>query len=308
MRATMRRLVLRRPHRGDARISRSSLWNRSGLAVLLTLGFTFSGFSGTAFATPRLSPAMAKQQVLGVATTSYYGSYSERVNNIARGAARLNGRVVQPGRSFSFNAALGSAGTADGFVEGYAIVNGRLEKVVGGGLCQVSTTLYRAVFRAGLQIVSRQNHSYVINFYENVPGFDATVFSPDVDFIWRNDTKYPITIYAKTNPAKGTVTVSLYGYSDGRTAKMIGPTVSKVVQQGKPVWQYDPTMKRGQVRQMVHGRPGMHVAMQRIVTLPNGQVLHKDNLPSQYRPWASFFIYGKGVTPPAGAVILPPNK
>jgi len=281
---------------------------RSTWAIVMLLCVISSGFAGTTFAAPGQSPSAAKLQLLGVSTTSYYGSYSERVNNIARGAARLNGRVVQPGRNFSFNAALGSAGTDDGFVEGYAIVNGRLQKVVGGGLCQVATTLYRAVFRAGLQIVSRRNHSYVINFYENVPGFDATVFSPDVDFIWRNDTGYPVTIYASTNPAKGTVTISLYGHSDGRTVQMVGPTVSNVVQQGTTIWQYDPTMKYGQVRQLVHGRPGMHVAMQRIVYTAGGRVLRKDNLPSQYLPWASFFIYGKGVTPPAGVKILPAGQ
>lgn len=243
--------------------------------------------------------------LLGTATTVYYGSISERVNNIANGAARMNGIVVQPGQVFSFNALLGDAGKEDGFVEGYAIVNGRLEKVIGGGICQVSTTLYRAVFNAGLEIVERRNHSYVINFYENVAGWDATVFSPYVDFKWRNDTPYPITIATSTNPNKATVTFSLYGVSDGRTAKMIGPTVTNVKKQGIPNWQYDPKLKRGAVLQLVHGRPGMNVAMKRVVTGANGKVIHNDNLPSRYLPWEDFYTYGPGVNPPKGVHIVP---
>lgn len=257
-----------------------------------------------------VAPPVAQQRpaqgtLLGTATTSYFGSFSERINNIARGAAKFNGMVVQPGEVFSFNTALGDAGPDDGFVEGYAIVNGRLAKTIGGGLCQVSTTMYRAVFNAGLELVTRRNHTYVINFYENVPGWDATVFAPYQDFRWRNDTSGPIYISASSDPAKATVTFSLYGTPDGRKTTMVGPTVSNVVQQSRPIWQYDPTLKRGQTKQLVHGRPGMNVAMGRIVTAANGKVLHNDNLPSKYQPWEDFFLYGPGVTPPKGVTILP---
>jgi hypothetical protein len=246
-------------------------------------------------------------EVLSTATTGYYGSIAERVNNIARGAARMNGLVIAPGATFSFNQALGSAGTEDGFVEGYAIVAGKLEKVTGGGLCQISTTMYRAVFNAGLDIVERYPHSFVINFYENIDGFDATVFSPTVDFKWRNDTGGPIYMFAGTDPAKATATFTLYGFNDGRSAKMIGPTSKNVKLQGIANWQYDPSLKRGQVVQLVHGRPGKEVTMQRVVTAANGKVLHNDRLNSKYRPWEDFFVYGPGVTPPKGANIIAPK-
>ena len=249
--------------------------------------------------------AVPKMSLLGSATTGYFGSFEERVNNIARGAARMNGVIVQPGQTFSFNAALGDTGSESGFVDGYAIVGGRLEKVVGGGICQVSTTMYRAVFNAGLDLVARRNHSYVINFYENVDGWDATVYAPYTDFKWRNDTRGPIVIAASTNPAKATVSFALYGISDGRTATMVGPTASNPKQPGAPVWQFDPTLKKGQTRQLVHGRPGMDVAMRRVVTVADGTVLHNDDLPSKYKPWEDFFLYGPGVTPPKGVTIIP---
>jgi hypothetical protein len=86
---------------------------------------------------------------------------------------------------------------------------------------------------------------------------------------------------------------------------MIGPTVTNVKKQGIPNWQYDPTLKRGVVRQLVHGRPGMNVAMKRVVTDANGKVIHNDNLPSRYLPWEDFFVYGPGVQPPRGVHIVP---
>ncbi len=249
--------------------------------------------------------ALPKLTILSQATTSYFGSVSERVNNIARSAGRMNGLIIQPGEVFSFNASIGDTGAESGYVDGYAIVGGRLEKVVGGGICQVSTTMYRAVFDAGLDIVARRNHSYVINFYENVDGWDATVFAPYTDFKWRNDTAGPVWMYASTNPAKATVTFTLYGYPDGRTTKMVGPTTSNRVEPGKPNWQFDPTLGRGAIKQLVHGRPGMDVAMRRVVTAANGAVLHNDDLPSKYKAWEDFFLYGPGVTPPKGVNIVP---
>lgn len=243
--------------------------------------------------------------VLGTATTSYYGSYAERVNNIARSAGRMSGLIVQPGGTFSFNANIGATGAESGYVEGYAIVGGRLEKVVGGGICQVSTTMYRAVFNAGLEIVARRNHSYVINFYENIDGWDATVYAPYTDFKWRNDTAGPVWLYSSTNPDKATVTFSIFGYDDGRKVAMVGPTVTNVIQPGKPAWQFDPNLATGKVSQLVHGRPGMDVSMQRIVTAADGKVLRRDNLPSKYKPWEDFYLYGPGVTPPKGVTIIP---
>ncbi len=243
--------------------------------------------------------------LLGTATTGYYGSFAERINNIARGAGRMNGKVVPSGGIFSFGGNLGSATANDGFVDGYAIVGGRLEKVTGGGLCQVSTTMYRAVFYAGLGIVDRTPHTYMINFYENIKGFDATVFTPQVDFKWRNDTAGPVYVAASTNPNQATVTFSLYGWSDGRTSQMVGPVESSVVQPGLPNWQFDSSLPGGGTRQIVHGRPGSDIAMQRIVTTANGSILHHDNLPSHYSPWADFFLYGPGVTVPYGVNRVP---
>jgi len=174
-------------------------------------------------------------------------------------------------------------------------------------MCQVSTTLYRAVFRAGFEVVERHPHSFVVYFYENIAGFDATVFTPSVDFRWRNDSTSNIYISTETDVKKGTVTFALWGVSDGRTTTMIGPKVKNEKKPGAPVWQYDKTLKKGAVSQLVHGRSGMEVDMWRVVNKADGTLLRRDYFFTQYKPWEDFYLYGPGVTPPPGATIAPPR-
>ncbi len=241
--------------------------------------------------------------LLGQATTSFRTSAAEREFNIARSTDMFNGQVVAAGQEFSFLAA-GDFSDSAGFVEGYGIVGGRLEKVVGGGLCQVSTTMFRAVSNAGLEITRRQGHSYVVYFYENILGFDATVFSPGLDFRWRNDTAGPVYITATSNASDFTVTFQIWGFSDGRKTSYQGPIIRNRVQPGRATWQYDSNLPSGAVRQLVHGRAGMDVNYIRTVTLPNGRVKHNNNFYTHYDPWNDFYTYGPGVKPPSGAQIV----
>jgi hypothetical protein len=244
--------------------------------------------------------------LLGQATTGFRTSAYERRENIGRATAMFDGVVVQPGQEHSFLSA-GDFSEANGFVEGYAIVGGRLEKVVGGGLCQVSTTLFRAVSNAGLDITDRAGHSYIVYFYENILGFDATVFSPYRDFKWRNDSPGPVTIATSADLAASTVTFELWGVSDGRAVSYQGPFTRNVVQPGRATWQYDKTLPAGTTSQLVHGRPGMDVTYIRTVTMPDGSVKHHDSYYTRYQPWNDFYTYGAGVRPPAGAQVIDPR-
>lgn len=240
--------------------------------------------------------------LLGSSTTGFRGSSYERRTNVQRASALFDGRVVQPGEEFSF-IANHDFSEESGFVEGYGIVNGKLDRVIGGGLCQVSTTMFRAVANAGLEIKRRIPHSYVVYFYENIPGFDATVFTPSVDFRWRNDMPAPVTIVSIVDPIGGTVTFDIYGAGDGRQVAYNGPNVRNKVNPGKAIWQFDPKLAPGSKLQLVHGRPGMEVSLGRSVTYPDGRVLRQDNFQTRYQPWADFWTYGKGVTPPVDAII-----
>jgi hypothetical protein len=244
--------------------------------------------------------------LLGSATTGFRTSVYERRENIDRATRMFDGVVIQPGQEHSF-LSQGDFSEAAGFVEGYAIVGGRLEKVVGGGLCQVSTTLFRAVSNAGLDVTDRAGHSYIVYFYENILGFDATVFSPTRDFKWRNDSPGPITIATSADMNASTVTFELWGTSDGRAVSYQGPFTKNVVQPGQATWQYDRNLPNGRTTQLVHGRPGMDVSLLRTVTMPDGSVKHNDTFFTRYRPWNDFYTYGAGVSPPASAQVIDPR-
>jgi hypothetical protein len=249
--------------------------------------------------TAQQATAPAQQiSLLGEATTSFAASIREREHNIARATEMFNGAIVPAGSEFSFNA-MGDYTEANGFVDGYAIVGGRLERVVAGGLCQVSTTLFRAVSNAGLEVTERYGHSFVVNFYENILGFDATVYDPQVDFRWRNDTAGPVFIAASSNVADATVNFQLWGYDDGRTITYDGPHTSNWTQPGPAIWEYDPTLPPGTVQQLVHGRSGVNVTYTRIITMPDGSE-ERTTYHTAYQPWADFYVYGPGVfTAPA---------
>lgn len=249
---------------------------------------------------------VTQMTLLGKATTGFRTSSQARESNIFLTAEMFNGVVVAAGEEYSF---LDSGDFHDtDLVEGYGIIGGRLEKVIGGGLCQVSTTMYRAVANAGLQVTRRVGHSYVVYFYENIVGFDATVFSPGVDFRWRNDTAGPVTIYTSYDEAKSTVTFELWGTSDGRKTSFAGPFIKNKRDPGRAIWQLDPSLPRGKVTQLVHGRAGMDVNLLRTVTMPDGKIKHYDDIATHYDPWADFYAYGPGITPPRGVTIVAPVK
>ncbi|WP_129675658.1 VanW family protein [Candidatus Chloroploca sp. Khr17] len=245
-------------------------------------------------------------ELLGRATTGFAASSYERVTNVSRATEMVHGMIVPAGAEFSFNS-IGDFSEANGFVDGYAIVGGRLERVIGGGLCQVSTTLFRAVSYAGLQITRRVGHSHIVNFYENILGFDATVFVPSVDFRWRNDSPGPVYLVGITDLNASQVSFEIYGINDGRKVVHQAPITRNWKQPGVAVWQYDASLPQGAVRQMVQGRAGVDVTLNRVITLANGRT-RTDAYVTRYAPWEDFFLYGPGVTPPSGVKVIAPRR
>jgi vancomycin resistance protein YoaR len=158
-----------------------------------------------------------------------------------------------------------------------------------------------------MEITRRTGHTYVVNFYENILGFDATVFSPGLDFRWRNDSPGPIYLATTTNPEAATVTFELWGTSDGRTVSYEGPVTRNVVKPGVATWQFDKQLPAGVKRQLVHGRAGMDVNYIRTIKMPDGSVRRVDNWYTHYLPWNDFYTYGPGVTPPAGVNVIDPR-
>ena len=140
-------------------------------------------------------------------STSYGSSTANRASNVARAASLINGKVLAPGEVFSFNSTVGKRTVANGFSTAPEYVNGKTVDGIGGGTCQVSSTLYNAVLYSDLDIVSRTNHMFTVSYVPN--GQDATVADGGPDFKFKNNTDYPIKISAYTGGGK--ITVSIIG-------------------------------------------------------------------------------------------------
>lgn len=243
---------------------------------------------------------------LSSATTTFGDSAG--TYNAALAASRLNGQVIAPGATFSFLEALGDISTESGYTAGAAIVGGRIVPIVAGGICQTSTTLYRAAFNAGLDITERHAHSLYIAAFNDVVSFDAAVFSPGLDLRTVNDTPYPILVVATSSG--GSITIDFWGRDDGRTTEMIAPAVQAEYAPGATYWRYDPELPADATEQAVSPRNGMEVVLGRVVTTADGKTLHRDSFFTQYDAVAGEIRYGANVTPPEGAVIvgdLPPT-
>lgn len=241
----------------------------------------------------------AKMNITGLAVqgySDYTGSSYEREVNLGVAAEQYHGIVIPPGDVFSFNEHLGWVVDANGYEEGYIIVGNKTEVDVGGGVCQVSTTIFRAAFNAGFEIVERHPHAYRVAYYENGSpvGWDATIFSPVVDFKFRNDTPNYYLLEVETNQAANTLTMNLYGAPTGRSVDM-DARVTATVPHGPDIYEDDPALPAGVVEQVDWSHDGATVVVSRVVTDDaTGQVLYDDDFWSEYRPWQARFRVGTG--------------
>lgn len=162
--------------------------------------------------------------LLTTGTTSFAGSPSNRIHNIIVGTEKFNGVVVLPGEIFSFNNYLGQVDAENGYLPELVIKENVTTPEFGGGICQISTTAFRAAMYAGLQVTDRHNHSYPVSYY-GAPGFDATVYEPNPDFKFKNDMKNPILL--KTSVVGSKVNFEVWGTSDGRTVAINGPFITE---------------------------------------------------------------------------------
>ena len=157
--------------------------------------------------------------------TTYFPRDAARATNIKLAASRFDGQVVKPGQSFSFWDRLGDVSYEAGFVDAGAIIDRRSDKALAGGICQVSTTLFNAVARAGYQIDERHAHSYYIERYPI--GLDAAVLFPAEDFRWTNDTADPVLI--RTSADDTSVAFRLYSLPSGRVVSFGTPVQRNLV-------------------------------------------------------------------------------
>lgn len=238
---------------------------------------------------------MGIKELIGRGTSTYYHSIPGRVHNVVLAASRINGTLVKPGDTFSFNQTLGDVSSFTGYQQAYIISDGKTILGDGGGVCQVSTTLFRAVLNAGLPVLDRTAHAYRVGYYEqNSPvGMDATVYGPTPDFKFKNDTNSYILIEAKADPRNYALKFELYGTSDGRIATVSKPVVTDISAPPPDVYQDDPTIPAGTIKQVDFKAWGAKVFFDYNVT-KDGQTVYKKTFISNYRPWAAVFMKGTG--------------
>lgn len=234
------------------------------------------------------------KDLLGRGTSSFKHSTNIRNMNVEKGASIINRILVAPDETFSFIKNLGEVTLEAGYKKAYIIRQGKTELDVGGGVCQVSTTLFRAMLDAGLNITARQNHAYRVVYYEedSKPGFDATVFIPNPDLKFINDTGHYVLIQSTYDGINKKLTYEIYGTNDGRKVE-----ISNYKQWGSQapppdVWIDDPTLPLGQVVQDEHRIPGLKTAFDWTVTKSDGTILHQKTFQSVFVPWAA--VYRRG--------------
>jgi vancomycin resistance protein YoaR len=200
---------------------------------------------------------------------------------------------------------MGSVSLDTGYAEAWIIYGGRTIKGVGGGVCQVSTTLFRAAFFAGFPIVERHPHAYRVGYYEQTPsgydaslaGLDATVFVPVVDFKFVNDTPYWLLMETYFHPNSRSLTWKFYSTSDGRRVEWETSGPQNIVEPPDPVYEENPELAPGEIRQVDWAAEGADVVVTRTV-YRGSQALFRDSFTTHYLPWADAFQYGPGTRIP----------
>jgi vancomycin resistance protein YoaR len=219
--------------------------------------------------------------------TTIYGGVPNRIHNVQLVAHLIDDHLIAPGAEFSFNRTTGERDASKGFLEAPVIINGELQTGLGGGVCQVSTTVFNAAYEAGLKITARTNHALYISHYPQ--GRDATVDYPDVDLRFVNDTKHWLLL--RTFVSSDSLTVNLYGTAVDR--KVETETAPLVVTGAAPVKRMaDPSLYKGQQVVDESGSPSLSTSVHRKVYTETGKLLYDNVWYSSYRGEYRMIRYG----------------
>jgi vancomycin resistance protein YoaR len=233
----------------------------------------------------REAPAVSTREASAMGITGLVGAYetiyggeANRLHNVRLVANLIDGKLIAPGTTFSFNGTTGERGEDKGFREAPVIINGELQTGIGGGVCQVSTTVFNAAYEAGLPITERTNHALYISHYPQ--GRDATVNYPDTDLQFRNDT--PHWLLLRTFVGSSSLTVALYGAPQNRRVE--SEVGDLVVTGSTPVKRVsDPSLFVGQTSLQESGSPSRATSVERKVYSAGGKLLYDDKWSSSYR-------------------------
>lgn len=241
------------------------------------------------------------KEIVGEGKTSWRGSPPNRIHNLTLGSNNISGTIVKPGEEFSTVKAIGPIDAAAGFLPELVIKNStQVTPEIGGGLCQVSTTLFRAVLNSGLKITDRTPHSFRVSYYEPPVGMDATIYDPAPDFKFVNNMNTPILIWAI--PTDNGLNFQIYGTKDGRQVSISDPVVGNYVSPPAAVYTESSSMAPGEIRQVERATPGATASFNYKVTAADGKVLETETYVSKYVALPNSYLYGPGT------VIAPPGE
>jgi vancomycin resistance protein YoaR len=225
--------------------------------------------------------------------STIYGGDPNRIHNVQLVAHLIDRTLIGPGATFSFNATTGERNESKGFLEAPVIINGELQTGLGGGVCQVSTTVFNAAFDGGLGITARTNHGLYIDHYPLAR--DATVNYPDTDLKFVNDTEHWLLLRTFVGP--DSLTVNLYGTpvhrrveSETEPLTAAGPVPQR--------WIQDPDLLKGEKFVEADGSPPLQTSVHRRVYSPSGKLLHDDVWSSYYQGETRVIHVGTKVPPP----------
>jgi Uncharacterized vancomycin resistance protein len=215
------------------------------------------------------------------------------VFNIAHAASKINGALIKPGETFSLVNAIGDISSVTGYKQAYIIQGNKTILGDGGGVCQVSTTLFRAALNAGLPIKERHPHSYRVTYYEqdSPPGIDATIYHPSVDLKIVNDTTNHILIQTFVDSSKSTIRIELYGTKDGRIATVDKPVVSSLSPPPDDLYIDEPALPAGEIKQVDFKAWGAKVHFEYKVE-KDGKIIFEKRFYSNYQPWQAKYLRG----------------
>ncbi len=240
-------------------------------------------------------------ELIHAETSYFYGSDPSRVQNIRTAAKQFHGLLIPPNTTFSMAEALGNISLENGYAEALIIYGDQTIKGVGGGVCQVSTTLFRAAFFSGFPIVERHAHAYRVSYYEqkrggsnnpNLAGLDATVYVPIVDLKFTNDTPYWLLMETYMGDYYS-LTWKFYSTSDNRRVdfQTSGPT--NIIKAPEPLYRLNPDLAEGEIKKVDYAADGAYIRVDRDV-YRNGEFYFEDNFITQYQPWRAIYEYGPG--------------
>jgi len=232
----------------------------------------------------------------------FFGSDQARIQNIEKAANEFHGLLVPPGETFSMADAMGDITLDNGYAEALIIFNGKTIEGIGGGVCQVSTTLFRTAFFAGFPITERHPHAYRVSYYEktasnqrdaNLAGLDATVFIPLVDLKFINDTPHWLLMETYINKPANRLTWKFYSTRKNQEVLWTTTGPTNIIEPQEPIYQLNSDLSSGEIDQVDWEAKGAEITVIRTVIRDDSAHL-EDRFYTKYEPWRAVYEYGPG--------------